>query len=170
MKELQELLHNPRLYYVLVPLVCALWPIYAGVYGLHSSNANWTRESTSWQDAQKVITEILQYDPEHLKSKQNKAVAEFSFPNVVDQIAKSVNISSTNYKLQTTPVAKTQGGKETQDASITLRQVDLAKFAKFLSNLQLQGANVQCTLIRLTKQKGAADTWNADLTVKYFRG
>jgi hypothetical protein len=170
MKDFRDLLHNPRLYYVIVPLVCALWPAYAGFYGLHSSNANWTRESTSWQDAQKTISEILQYDPDHLKSKQNKGVEEFSFPNVVDQVARSVSISSASYKLQTAPITKTQGGKESQDASITLRQIDLATFAKFLSNMQLQGANVQCTRIKLTKQKGAADMWNADMTIKYFRG
>ena len=65
---------------------------------------------------------------------------------------------------------KLTGGQESRDADITLTKVDLATFAKFLSAMQLQGANVQCTSLKLTKQKGAADLWQATMKFKYFRG
>jgi hypothetical protein len=51
---------------------------------------------------------------------------------------------------------------------VVLKEVDITKFAKFLSTIQLRWANLQCVKVKLTKKKGLRDTWDVDLDFKYF--
>ncbi|MHC4271944.1 MAG: hypothetical protein ACYST2_06495, partial [Planctomycetota bacterium] len=55
----------------------------------------------------------------------------------------------------------------TQNARISLKEVDIVKFTQFLSTLQLQ-PGIQCTNIKLTKKKNTLDNWDIDLEFKYY--
>jgi hypothetical protein len=59
-------------------------------------------------------------------------------------------------------------GQKSQSAKVGLKQVDITKFAKFLSTVQLRWANLQCSQVKLTKKKGLPDTWDVDLDFKYY--
>jgi hypothetical protein len=51
-----------------------------------------------------------------------------------------------------------------------MRQVDIAKFAKFLSMIQLRWGNLQCERVKLTKKEGLTDkdVWDVDMEFKYY--
>ena len=58
--------------------------------------------------------------------------------------------------------------EKSQTANVALKDVDLEKFAKFLSTIQLRWENLQCKRIKLTRKKGLPDTWDVDLVFKYY--
>ena len=95
------------------------------------------------------------------------SAAEFDYANVVDKVATSCKISSTNYELSSKP-ARTTKGQKSQSCHVELKLVDIAKFARFLSTIQLRWANLQCENVTLTKWKGRPDTWKVDLDFKYY--
>ena len=168
-KEIKALIRDPKLYYILVPLVCALWPLWVGLVALPSAQKTWADEKDSYKQAEKVIADIYKLDPERFAGDPNQGkAAVFSYPAAVEQVARSCGVPSTEYKLQTSAVMKAKEGQQTQDAQVTLKQVNIATFSKFLSTMQLRWADVQCTSLKLTKQKGTADLWKADMTLKYY--
>jgi hypothetical protein len=167
--EIKELIRDPKLYYILVPLVCALWPLWVGFVAFPAAQKAWNGEKDSYAQAEKIIAQICKLDPERFTAAQNQGKAPvFSYPAAVEQIARSCGVPSTEYKLQTSAVMKAKEGQQTQDAQVTLKQVNIATFAKFLSAMQLRWADLQCTSLKLTKQKGVPDLWKADLTLKYY--
>ena len=165
----KKLVHDPKLYYVLAPLVCAFWPISVGFFSLPAAQKTWQTEQDSFMQAEKIIMQIHDLDPERFVAVSNQTkTAAFNFPTAVEQVARSCNIPSAEYKLQSSAVQKTQGGQQTQDADVTLKQVDIATFSKFISTMQLRWADLQCTTLKLTKQKGTADSWKADMKFKFY--
>lgn len=167
--DIKKLIREPKLYYIVVPAVCALWPLWVGVFALPAAQSRWQQDTESYQKAEKVIEQIRKFDPDRFTAApgQGKA-ALFSYPAAVEQVAQVCGIPSTEYKLQSSAVMKAKEGQQTQDADVQLKQVDIAKFSKFLSIMQLRWADLQCVSLKLTKQKGAADLWKADMKFKYY--
>jgi len=166
--DIKEVVKNPKLYYILVPCLAALWPLWTGLISMSDSNAQWHRHTGAYLEAQKIMLSIKDLDPDRLAAK-NMSQEQFSYPAVVDSVARSAGISSADYKLHASAIMKVTGGQESQDADITLKQVDLSRFAKFLTSMQMQGASLQCVSLKLTKQKGTADTWKADMKFRYYK-
>ena len=168
-KEIKELIRDPKVYYILAPLVCALWPLWVGVVALPSAQKTWADEKASYADAEKIIADIYKIDPDRFTDAKNQGKAVvFSYPAAVEQVARSCGVPSTEYKLQSSAVMKAKEGQRTQDAQVTLKQVSITTFSKFLSTMQLRWADLQCTSLKLAKQKGAPDLWKADMTLKYY--
>ncbi|OHB44273.1 MAG: hypothetical protein A2178_00465 [Planctomycetes bacterium GWC2_49_10] len=167
--DVKQMARDPRLYYILIPCLAALWPLWVELVAMNSSQDKWEKTSKSYHDAQKIMLSIKDLDPERLKSK-NANQAQFSYPTVVDSVVRSAGIPASEYKVQASPIIKVVAGQESQDADITLKQVDMATFAKFLTLMQFQGASLQCTSLKLTKQKGAADLWKAEMKFRYYKG
>jgi predicted negative regulator of RcsB-dependent stress response len=165
---MKEIYKNPALYYILVPVIVALWPLLIwGVY-LPRARHNWQAESIQYGEAQTIIGEILTLDPERLAfADSQNAAAEFDYASAVEKVAGLCGISPTNYKLNS-GIIITSGGQKSQSAKVSLKQVDVTKFAKFLSTIQLRWANLQCAQVKLTKKKGLPDVWDVDLEFKYY--
>jgi hypothetical protein len=85
----------------------------------------------------------------------------------MEQTAGLCGIPSTDYKLNS-GIIITSAGQKSQNAKVGLMQVDITKFAKFLSTVQLRWANLQCGQVKLTKKKGLPDSWDVDLDFKYY--
>lgn len=167
--DFRQLIRDPKLYYVLVPIVCALWPMWVGFVSLPAAQKIWQTDMDLNKQAEKVIIQIHDLDPERFAAPQNKdKAAVFSYPMAVEQVASSCGIPSSEYKLQSSAVIKSQGGQKTQDGDVTLKQVDIGTFSRFLSTMQLRWADLQCTSLKLTKQKGTADLWKADMKFKFY--
>jgi hypothetical protein len=167
--DFKKLIRDPKLYYILVPLVCALWPIWVGLVSLPAAQKTWQGDMDLYAQAEKVIIQIHDLDPERFTAAQNQGkAAAFNYPTAVDQVARSCGIPAAEYKLQSSAVMKSQGGQQVQDADVTLKQVSITTFAKFLSTMQVRWADLQCTSLKLTKQKGTADTWKADMKFKFY--
>jgi len=56
---MRDIYKNPTFYYILAPIVVALWPLL--VRGVHLPNAerNWKNERNQYNKAQSTITEIF---------------------------------------------------------------------------------------------------------------
>ena len=165
---MKDIYKNPTLYYILVPVMVVLWPLLVWAVYLPDAEDNWQDEKNQYSKAQKIIEEILNVDPDRLAFVDSKtSAAEFEYANVVDRVATSCKISSTNYELSTKPT-RTSKGQKTQSCHVELKQVDITRFARFLSTIQLRWANLQCENVTLTKGKGRPDTWKVDLDFKYY--
>ncbi len=114
------------------------------------------------------MLEILILDPGRLEfTDTNSAPAEFAYVSAVAKVASFCGIPSANYKVNSGPVT-TRQGKKSQTATVSLKGVDVTKFAKFLSTIQLHWADLQCEkLKKLKKKEGFPDRWDVDLEFKY---
>ena len=165
---MKDILRNPALYYILAPVAVALWPLLIwGVY-LPAARHNWEVEKSQYNEGQSIIKEILAIDPDRLKFADANAVSvEFDYASAIDKTAGACGIPSSSYKLNS-GIIITSAGQKSQSAKVSLKQVDITKFSKFLSALQLRWANLQCSQVKLTKKKGLPDTWDVDLDFKYY--
>ena len=167
---MNKIYKNPVLYYILIPLTVALWPLLMwGVY-LPDAKRSWKNEVDEYNKAQKIRAEILAIDPDRLGFADPKIDAvEFDYASAVEKIASLCKIPSTNYKLSSGRIISSTSDKQkSQSAQVTLKEVDITRFARFLSTIQLRWANLQCTKVKLTKKKGLPDIWDVDLEFKYY--
>lgn len=164
----KEIYKNPNFYYIITPLVIALWPLYIYSSSLPNAEKNWQKQQAQCEKAQKIVEEIFTLDPERLALAQAKdATAQFDYATAVEKTASLCRIPTADYKLSS-GIIITSGGQKSQSARVSLKNVDIEKFAKFLSTIQLRWTNLQCAKLKLTKKKGLPDSWDADLDFKYF--
>lgn len=165
---MKDVYRNPVFYYILAPAVMALWPLLVwGVY-LPKAERNWKREKAEYNQAQRVMTEILTLDPERMDfADPNSSGAEFDYATAVERIASLCRIPPSNYKLSS-GIITGSGEQKSQSAKVDLEDVSVTQFARFLSTIQLRWANLQCGQIKLNKIKGSPDKWDVDLQFKYY--
>jgi len=165
---MKDIYRNPTLYYILVPAIFALWPLLIWGVSLPKANRSLDKELKDYKDAGVIIDEILKLDPDRLELVDPKIDAdEFDYARAVQQAANLCGIPSANYKLSS-GIVLTSDKQKSQSANIALRQVDLEKFAKFISTIQLRWANLRCNSLKLTKKKGLPDAWDVDIEFKYY--
>jgi hypothetical protein len=166
---MKDIYRNPILYYALIPVLAALWPLALFLVYLPRAEQNMQDEEKQYARAQEVITEILTLDPERLEfADSNAAASEFDYATVVDRIANSCGIPATDYKVSSKPPRTSSSGQKSQTAKITINQADIARFARFLSSIQFRWPGLQCETVVLTKAEGVPDRWKADLDFRYY--
>jgi hypothetical protein len=165
---MKQFFKNPVLYYILVPVLVALWPLLIwGVY-LPAAEHKWQVEKSQYSEGQNIMTEILALDPDRLQlADSNTASVDFDYASAIERTADFCKIPPTDYRLSS-GIIITSAGQKSQSAKVGLKQVDITKFAKFLSTLQLRWASLQCSQVKLTKKKGLPDVWDVDLDFKYY--
>jgi hypothetical protein len=165
---MKDIYKEPVLYYAAVPVFFALWPLLIWAVYLPGAKEDLRLEAAEYAKAQKLMAEIMTIDPTRVEfSDSDTKAAEFDYGVVVEKVAGACGIHSANYKLSS-GIIITSGGQKTQSAKVVLKQVDITRFARFVSLIQLRWANLQCTQIKLTKAKALPDTWDADLDFKYY--
>ena len=165
---MKDVYKNPTLYYMLAPVVAALWSLVVGGIYLPGAERKWQAEKSQYNESQTIMTEILALDPDRIEFADSKtAAAEFDYARVVENIASLCKIPSGDYKLSSRPIVAS-GGQKSQSAHVALKNVDITQFAKFLSSIQLRWSGLQCVKVKLTKKKGLPDAWDADLEFKYY--
>ena len=166
---MKDIYKNPIFYYILIPVLVAIWPLAAWLY-LPKAEKSLENEKKDYADAQIVIAEILKLDGGRLDfTDPNAKTAEFDYAAVIERVASSCRISSTQYRLSSGIIMTPSRGKtKTQSADITLKDIEIAKLANFLSALQIRWASLQCERIKLNKKKGFPDKWDVNLGFKYY--
>ena len=165
---MKDIYKEPVLYYVAVPVLFALWPLLIWAVYLPGAEQRLHREADQYKNAQKVMAEIMTIDPARVEFVDSGSkAAEFDYGVAVEKVAGMCGIHPASYKLSS-GIVITSGGQKTQSAKIVLKEVDVTRFARFVSLFQLRWANLQCTQIKLTKAKALPDTWDADLDFKYY--
>ncbi len=166
---MKDIIKNPFFYYLVAPLAAALWPILIWTVYLPAAENKWQNDKAQYTKAQTIIEDILKDDPERLEFTDDKAdSAEFNYASAIEKIASLCSISPSNYKLSSGIRMSTSEGQKSQNANVSLKDVDMARFAKFLSTIQMRWANLQCTKITLKKKKGREDRWDIELGFKYY--
>lgn len=165
---MKDIYKNPILYYVLVPVVVALWPLLVWAVYVPQAEKAWKDEKLIYSESQVAISEILKLDPGRLEDADpNETAAEFDYDTAVYKAATQCKIPSTGCKSNSKPIRE-KDKQKTQAATVTLKDVDITKFAEFLSALQLRWASLECDSITLTKKKGLPDKWDVEFDFKYF--
>jgi len=165
---MKDLYKNPLFYYILVPVVIALWPLLVCFVSLPKARRDWTLEKNQYDKTQQTIQEILTIAPERLDfANAKKTAAEFDYAVAVEKVAKLCAIPSSTYKLSSGTIV-TSAGRKSQNAKVDLKQVEIIKCTKFLSLMQLHWQNLQCTQLKLDKRKGLPDIWDISFDFKYY--
>ena len=135
---------------------------------LPDTKKNLDSDINQYEKAQQQIENILDLDVGRLElANTQKGNVEFDYVTEVYKIAALSGIAQSNCRINS-GIIITSGEQKSRSAKVTFKDVDIVKFAKFLSNIQLRWANLQCTKIKLTKKKGLPDTWDVDLDFKYY--
>lgn len=165
---MKDVYKNPILYYVAVPALVALWPVIVCCVYLPDAEKTLNDEMKSYSEAQRKMAGILLLDRGRLNLGDPKAVnADFNYLVEVEKMARLCKIPAANYSFGSRP-PRAPSGQKSQSASVGLKDIDITKFARFLSALQLRWANLQCEKIGLKKKKGQPDKWDVELGFKYY--
>jgi len=165
---MKDIYKNPVLYYILIPVIAALWPFLVWAAYVPEAKSNSNSDIGQYEKAQKTMDMILILDRDRLQLADAKtADAKFDYVKEVYRIATQSGIPQANCKINS-GIIITTGEQKSQSAKVAFKDVDIVRFAKFLSNIQLRWANLQCAKVKLTKKKGLPDTWDVDLDFKYY--
>ena len=167
---MKDIYRNPILYYVAVPVLVGLWPLLVWAVYLPTAQDSVAEQMNQYNLAESTILEILTLDPDRLKSVEpNEIDTEFTYGGAVNKVAGWCNISAGNCDVRTGIIVTTREQKS-QTANVDLKQVDIVKFTKFLSMIQLRWIDLQCESVKLTRKDNmpSNDTWDVDIKFKYY--
>ncbi len=165
---MKDIYKNPILYYILTPVVVCLWPLLVWAVYLPATEKSIEDHKAQSGKAEAIMMEILTLDPDRRGlTDSNDVDTEFTFDNAVARIASTSKIPPSKYKLNAGTL-QTSSGQKSQSATVSLKQIDIVKFAEFLSTIQLRWANLQCNRVKLTQKPGMPDMWDVDIEFKYY--
>jgi hypothetical protein len=167
---MKDIYKNPILYYIAVPVIVGLWPLLVWAIYLPNAQKDVKELMDQYKKAGPTMMEILTLEPDRLEfTDANDSTADFTYGEAIDRIASLCRIPPSKYNLSSAMIM-TARGQKSQSASIDLKEIDIQKFAKFLSMLQLRWANLQCERLKLTKKQNLSDNdlWDIAIELKYY--
>ncbi len=167
---MKDIYKNPILYYIAVPIIVGMWPLLVWAIYLPNAQKDVEEQMAQYKRAKPIMNEIVTLDPGRLElADSNDTAAKFTYGNAVDSVARSCRIPPSKYNISSGMVMNPRGQKS-QSESIDLKQIDIQKFAAFLSEIQISWANLQCDRIKLTKKQNLPDNdlWDVDMELKYY--
>jgi hypothetical protein len=159
---MREIYRNPIFYYLLIPVLVALWPLLVwGVY-LPRARENQKKEQSLYIDGQTCIVDILTLNPDVLKIDPDidQVSLEFSYGSAVDRVANLCKIPSSNWTSSAGNIIKYQ--------KVKLTGVSIVQAARFLSTMQMTWATLNCEKVKLSQKKGLPDQWDVDFSFTYY--
>jgi hypothetical protein len=167
---MKDIYKNPILYYIVVPVIAGLWPLLVWAIYLPAAQKDVEEQIAQYNKAEPIMMEILTLEPDRLEfADANDTAADFTYGEAIDRVASLCRIPPSKYNLSSAMIITTND-KKSQSASVDLKQVDIRKFARFLSMMQLRWANLQCEQLKLTKKQNLPDNdmWDVDIKFKYY--
>ena len=167
---MKDIYKNPILYYIVVPVIAGLWPLLVWAIYLPAAQKDVEEQIAQYKKAEPIMMEILTLEPDRLEfADANDTAADFTYGEAIDRVASLCRIPPSKYNLNSAMIIPTND-KKSQSASVDLKQVDIRKFARFLSMMQLRWANLQCEQLKLTKKQNLPDNdmWDVDIKFKYY--
>ena len=167
---MKNIYKNPILYYIVVPVIVGLWPLLVWAIYLPAAQKDVEEQIAQYKKAEPIMMEIFTLEPDRLEfADANDTAADFTYGEAVDRVASLCRIPPSKYNLSSAMIITTNDRKS-QNASVDLKQVDIRKFARFLSMMQLRWANLQCEQLKLTKKQNLPDNdmWDVDIKFKYY--
>lgn len=167
---MKDIYKNPILYYIAVPVIVGLWPLLVWAIYLPAAQKDVEEQIAQYKKAEPIMMEILTLEPDRLEFVDaNDTAADFTYGEAIDRVASLCRIPPSKYNLNSA-MAITTNEQKSQSATVDLKQVDIRKFARFLSMMQLRWANLQCEQLKLTKKQNLPDNdmWDVDIKFKYY--
>jgi hypothetical protein len=167
---MKDIYKNPILYYIVMPVIVGLWPLLVWAIYLPAAQKDVEEQIAQYKKAEPIMMEIFTLEPDRLEfADANDTAADFTYGEAVDRVASLCRIPPSKYNLSSAMIITTNDRKS-QNASVDLKQVDIRKFARFLSMMQLRWANLQCEQLKLTKKQNLPDNdmWDVDIKFKYY--
>jgi hypothetical protein len=165
---MKDIFRNPVFYYILTPVIVGLWPLLVWAVYLPAAEENGKDQLTQFERAEETMLEILTLDPDRRDyADSNNVDIEFNYDKEVAKVASASKIPPTKWDLNTA-APQTSNRQKSQSATVSLKQIDIVKFADFLSTIQLRWANLQCNRVKLTQKQGIPDMWDVDIEFKYY--
>jgi hypothetical protein len=159
---MKDAIKNPLLYFLLVPVGIAIWPLLVWAMYLPRAQDSFTGEQALYEDGEEIIKHILELDPERIKLAKEKKGVEFEYSTAVSEAAAKCGISSQNYSHSTKPRRK-----GIQTCRVELKEVGIEKFALFLSGIVLQWPSLECEKVTFKPDNKKKDVWKIDMDFKY---
>ena len=167
---MKDIYKNPILYYIVVPVIVGLWPLLVWAIYLPNAQKDIKEQMDQYKRAEPIMTDILTLEPDRLEfADANDTVADFTYGEAIDRIASLCRIQPSKYNLSSAMVMTTRGQKS-QSASVDLKEIDIRKFSRFFSMMQLRWPNLQCERLKLSKKQNLPDNdmWDVDMELKYY--
>jgi hypothetical protein len=165
---MKDIYKNPMFYYIIAPIIAALWPAIMWGFYLPDIRGNLNKDMERYNKAMQLFEQLYNVDPERLDFAKEKGTSvDFDYATAVQQTAQFSSVPAGSYKLSS-GIIITSKGQKSQSANVSLKNVDITKAARFLSTIQIRWSGLQCTKITLRKKKGLPDAWDVDFTFKYF--
>jgi len=167
---MRDIFKNPILYYIAVPLLVTLWPVLVWAIYLPAAHKDIEENLNQYNKAQDIMLKILNLDPGRLDfSDANDSSIEFTYDRAVERVTGLCDIAPSKYKLNSGLTIES-GGQKSQSANVRLQEIDIVRFAKFLSLIQFRWPNLKCNRLKLTRKEGLPnlDVWDIDIELKYY--
>jgi hypothetical protein len=160
---------NPNVYYLLVPVLTAMWAMTAGLVLYPKSVKAWDESEAEYTKAKAVMDQLVTLQPDRLAYKvdENARPQDFDFTRTINEFAQALSIPPSNYNLTVRSEAN-RSGRKTRSASISIKTIDIEKLAQFLSALLLRWPDLKCDTLSFSKIKDAKNNWQADVSLTYF--
>ena len=164
---MKEFYKKPEFYYFILPFFVAVWILTSAFLSLPTAKSKFKRATEDQGKINGYLTTIITREPERLKFDElKKSTEEFDYGEVIDGFAKLYGITPSSYSLQAQGRIK-KGKQLSQGANITISEIDVTKFAMFLSSMQQTWPDLQCNTLSLNKHKNEKDMWKATMKFTY---
>ena len=164
---MRDLHKQPNFYFIVIPVIAAIWAVTAGALSLPTANDKLERKSSDWEDSLPLIEDILKMDPGRLNlNVKTEGSDDFDYAVTVADFAEEYKIPETGYSLRVSK-AVVKGGQKTKTADMSIDSVSIVQFTRFISGLLYKWPEMQMDTLKLTKLKEGPDAWKVDLKLTY---
>jgi len=165
---MKEFYKNQTFYLIAVPLAALIWAIITSTVLFASANEEWEKCQAEFEKSQPFIKNILRLDPERINNlnKQKKNAGKFDYNMVIAKFANAHGIPATGYSLRASGTSRRRG-QLTQSATLTIDNIKLTPFSRFLTEILYVWPNLECEKLTLKNQDTGPDAWEAQLHYKY---
>lgn len=163
---MKDIYKNPILYFILVPVIAALWLLLVSLAYLPKAKEAKQAKKAEYDKAALLMDEILELDPDR-RPDANETPQQFSYSSEIYRVAGLCKIPASKCTLTSKQIVETRE-QRTQGATVVLQDVDIQSFAKFHDTLEFRWPGLETERIKLTAAKGSDDTWRVDINFKYY--
>jgi hypothetical protein len=162
-----DFLKKANVYFIVIPLAAAVWAVLASTVFLKSANKDWDKTKMESDKSKGIIAKILVLDQDRMKlHKEKEKMGKFDYNTVIHKFSKFHGIPESGYALRATAKKRRKGGIS-QSATLTISNIEIVPFSKFLSEILFLWPNLECESLTVSKQNTGLDAWKTVMQFKY---
>lgn len=154
-------------YFIVIPLAAAVWTVLTSTVFLKAANDKWAKMEKEFEKCTPLIAEILVKDPDRMKlHKEKEKMGKFDYSTVIHKFSIAHGIPESGYNLSIAKPRRKKGNS-IQGADLTIDNIEIEPFSKYLSRMLYTWPNLQCDSLTLKKENTGPDAWKATMDFKY---